>query len=125
MGFLLSKLWYLLPDEPIVEPIAESVMEKPLGLTAITETELVDEIASQQDGNLSTKGEYIHIPKNSRNIDSKDVEYEVNVYKTSKGEVGYQIVIYKNDRVKAIGHGFNAQNKTFEKMLPIVTATST
>ena len=52
----------------------------------------------------------------------KDIEYQVIEYETSKGEVGYQVIIWSENSTKSIGYGVEAEWRTYE--IPIIATTT-
>ncbi|RJO60395.1 hypothetical protein C4544_05210 [candidate division WS5 bacterium] len=74
-------------------------------IAVLTETELVNQMADEQQQSLLTKGKYKHIPLTRESINLKDSQYTITEYETPNGEVGYQMIIQDYDRIKSINFG--------------------
>lgn len=97
-----------------------------LGIDAITpelaiSCQNLDQIHERQVDEFSREGKYSQFTKNSLPSNVR-----VNEYKTSKGEVGYQILCEDSSGYYSVGVGAEAKNLTsFEPRQPDPVATST
>lgn len=80
-----------------------------LGATAVEKG--VSKLKSEQESIKKSTGKYKHIPKHKVG----DEEIEITEYETAKGEVGYQIIYYKNGQAyKSEATGVESESRTWE-----------
>lgn len=81
----------------------------------------VKNIKASQELNKNSRGKYKHVPKTK--VDNEEIE--VMEYETAKGEVGYQIIYYKNGQAyKSEATGVESESRTWENNIEKIIETS-